>query len=805
MTSYITGQNTTVLLPTSPQRYQVIHAKPSGLKNLFSPDPLVDYRWEKPKATDELEVYALLPIKVSCDKPKNVKLGKKPDAPIAVTGVCNLMFDFGSNSPAWLEFDSDDFDGDVLMSLGEYNQPGVTNWMVKHSDKTAKPIKYGNTYRLELNDLLYEGARFGWIHIKTVRKPFTIKSVRLICQAKPANYQGSFVCSNAMMNKIWYTGAYTVRANFQKDFLGAILVDRGDRYSWTGDAHVSQLVSMLAFGNYDFVKANIVRTANDANGIASYSLLWVKSLIDYYYYSNDRKMFADYIANASGKLDSAYFHWGTNPKLVFYGWDERLGAGFETPERTENQLAYKMLTIDTWKSFAKALMAFGNTKLAAKYRKFANEKTAEITTANNWYTPLGIHAATDAINADIPSESALNQLWKDKFTNRLLRISYSPFNQFFIIRAMAKMNRYTEALTTIDDCWGGQIRNGATTTYEIYHPSWNALQPPNSPVVNMECGFTSLAHPWSAGATAWLTEEILGIKPTSPGFTTFDFTPHLSSRISSVKGEVPCFDGLIHASFNLNTGKGQLSVPANKTARIGIPKSGKSVLQVKINSKIAQKTSENNEFVYFDGIKQGEYTIHAKYSGKVTKPVLEKMVYTYNQHPIIDTITKGNWVQKYGKRGWLLCDFEGRKLNRMQKPDFVNYLNVRYTDNFRRMDLVIPPVSSDDKRALISNIATETNRRSVGALNVITTSVEVVCSENKPYNLSLYFVDWLGHNLTSAIEVFDYDSREILMPDTYISNYKCGKYITFSFDRSVLIRIQRVRGENSALCGVFFD
>ena len=52
-----------------------------------------------------------------------------------------------------------------------------------------------------------------------------------------------------MLTRIWYVGAYTVKLNLLSNYFGAILVDRGDRISWTGDAHCSQAASLVAFGN----------------------------------------------------------------------------------------------------------------------------------------------------------------------------------------------------------------------------------------------------------------------------------------------------------------------------------------------------------------------------------------------------------------------------------------------------------------------------------------------------------------------------------------------------------------------------
>jgi len=61
----------------------------------------------------------------------------------------------------------------------------------------------------------------------------------------------------------------------------------------------------VAFGNYDFIKRNIDSTANLDNGIRSYSLYWVLSLLDYYMYTGDAATLERYVANACAKLDDA--------------------------------------------------------------------------------------------------------------------------------------------------------------------------------------------------------------------------------------------------------------------------------------------------------------------------------------------------------------------------------------------------------------------------------------------------------------------------------------------------------------------
>ena len=199
-----------------------------------------------------------------------------------------------------LEIDTPDFSGELTLGVSEYNQPAIVNRGPQSPSKTAVPVKYGDTYRLELNSELYEGVRFGFVTVTKFERPFTITAVRLVCQTKPVNYEGSFASDNELLNKIWYTAAYDVRVNLKEDYLAAILVDRGDRHSWTGDAYLSQAASLAAFGNYDFILKNLRYTAVRSNGIESYELYWILSLIDYYEYSGDAAGAESLLSEATG-------------------------------------------------------------------------------------------------------------------------------------------------------------------------------------------------------------------------------------------------------------------------------------------------------------------------------------------------------------------------------------------------------------------------------------------------------------------------------------------------------------------------
>ena len=135
---------------------------------------------------------------------------------------------------------------------------------------------------------------------------------------------------------------------------------------------------------------------------------------------------------------------------------------------------------------------------------------------------------------------------------------------------------------------------GGTTFFEVFRPSWNQISDPNDAPVNNQCGYTSLPHPWSAGVTKWISEEILGIKPSVPGFSECIIKPRLSDGVTWGEGSVPTPHGKIAVSFNSLTGESNISIPQGITAIVGFPKAGKTIRKIEMSSKYQKRLQEVN-------------------------------------------------------------------------------------------------------------------------------------------------------------------------------------------------------------------
>lgn len=786
-----------------------------------SPDPLVSYRWPNPQATDGLEIYLLKPQTVTTDTPSsfgnlNSLTGDTPN--VTVNGTGSIMLNFGTQSAAWLEFDSPDCPGGIEMSNSPYTEACVVNAGAQQRIKRAAPVKYQNTYRLELNSELYEGVRYGWIHITSFSVPWHITGIRLVCQVKPTNYNGSFSCSDSSLTKIWYLNAYTMKANYNKDYFGAILTERSDRTAWAQTSISDVGESLVAFANYDFIKKDLDYTKGMDNGIANSYPYWIQAVCDYYRYTGDSGTFGSYLDFICSRLEIMYNQYGgypSNPPIGFYGHDERQGACFENPNCQENLYSYWMDCIRAWREFAWAAGQYGRSDLRDKYNGYADEKVAGLRSNPNWYNNFGIHACSYAIDAGFTNQAERDAIYQLRYTDRLNNPSHNPFSTWFMVDAMGRANKYDTALQTVRDYWGGEIANGATMNYEGFRPCWNDFLAPNEAIPNGTGGYTSENHPWGGVILKWMNEELLGIKPTAPGFNTYDIIPHLGRTLSWVSGKTPTPKGDITASFNIATGTCIVTSPAGTTARIGIPKAEKSINSINVNGQLAwdgtyhpvtgiSGANQDPVYVYFTGAQPGTYNISVSYSG--TTPA-------YTEPPIIypaefvkeDLTTSGNWGGVYGKDGYILCNYTGVNADIKQLPSYVSQVNYGSNYNCQWTS------NTNDSRAPAPDSWNGFPRK-VGCLYSgcpaacrQTFTVDITVNDTRDYQVALYFVDWDNAGRRLAVEMFDTNTNNLIAPVKAVKNFYGGKYLVYKYHKSVRFRICQTREPNAVLSGIFFD
>ncbi len=476
-----------------------------------------------------------------------------------------------------------------------------------------------------------------------------------------------------------------------------------------------------------------------------------------------------------------------------------------------------MLSIRAWRDFAEAMGKLGHADLKLKYNGYATEKLAELRKDPAWSAQFGLHAAADAVSTGMLTETEKAALFQREFSDRVNRVSLTPFNQYFVIQALARMDKFDEALSTMRDMWGGMIQYGGTTPFEVFRPSWNGILGPNDAIPNSQSGIVSLCHPWGAGPVKWLNEEVLGIVPTLPGFKTYAILPHLGRTLTRVSGATPTPYGTIQASYNIATGDCQFSAPVGTVGRIGIPKVEEKISQIRVNGRLAwdgqyhpvkgvESTGEDAGFVYFNSLQPGNYSISVQYQGRT--PAAENFPETYAASFIRqDAKTAGNWGGVYGKEGYVLCNYKNPSGNELSLPTY-----VKSVDFFRAFpDAGLPDntswlASTDDRRALAPSDGNGLPRKAAGVSNsdqtmTVTLGIEGV----HDYQVALYFVDWNRAGRRQVVEMFDAKTLKLVAPVKMVDHFGGGVYLVYAYNQSAKFRFNKIRGEIVSLNGIFFD
>ncbi|HEX9336160.1 MAG TPA: alpha-L-rhamnosidase C-terminal domain-containing protein, partial [Pseudonocardiaceae bacterium] len=95
-----------------------------------------------------------------------------------------------------------------------------------------------------------------------------------------------------------------------------------------------------------------------------------------------------------------------------------------------------------------------------------------------------------------------------------------------------------------------------------------------------EGGFTSAAHGWATGVLPALTNDLLGVTPTGPGFATWSVSPH-PGTVAWARGQLPTPHGPLDVNWTAGSGRTTFTLivtaPAGTSGTVSVPTGGKQV------------------------------------------------------------------------------------------------------------------------------------------------------------------------------------------------------------------------------------
>ena len=431
---------------------------------------------------------------------------------------------------------------------------------------------------------------FRYVHIRFLSDA-RLAAIDVDGIAYPVEYKGAFDSPDAMLNRIWATGAYTAHLCMQDGIWDGV---KRDRARWAGDLDVSGRVIDDVFADRALMEDTFARLLAETrgrrhvNGITGYSALWIHGVTDFYRDTGDReflmRMHEGLLAllhTMDGDIGPDGLFTPSAHEHVFVDWSPELSSN--TPEaRRATDFEYLL----AYKDAAWLLGEMGDRSSAAHYEARYEELRAKahrlLMDAATHTFGSTVQTNAMAVLSGVATEADYNELWSRVFAKIDVVTPESPhltpYYGFYILEAMAELGHRTAAMQWLRDFWGGMIDEGATSFWEAYDPRWTKRHFHTGLEADGVTGYyVSLAHGWSAGPTAWLSEQLLGVRATGAGFRTVTIEPELAG-MPWIKGAVPTPHGLIR--LRAEGEKTELDLPGGVDATVLVRAAGKGVIRV---------------------------------------------------------------------------------------------------------------------------------------------------------------------------------------------------------------------------------
>jgi len=471
----------------------------------------------------------------------------------------------------------------------------------------------------------------------------------------------------------------------------------------------------------------------------------------------------------------------------------------------------------------------------------ATKWEAQIKSAGpSWFKSWGMHASADAVIAGIVSndEAAAMLAEGGAFSDPLALPSQSNFESYFILKALGMVGAADEAAYLVHRHWDSMIKLGATTTWERFDPQWfdSGCLDVDFPPVNAMNQDTSMAHPWAAGATAFLSKHGLGVAPTRPGFKTFDLMPLLLNNRSMtwIRGAVPTPHGPVTVDFSLVDGTAKVGVPAGTSAgRVGVPvlagldrihivhangsaellwqnsSAGRAPVTSAVPPSVSADVTADKRFVCLLNLVPGKYAFkfeHAPLSAGPSPlgrwdPNSTAFNYTATLAGPVDYKTGGGWVGNYGSKGHVLFNYSADDgLDVVSLPTFIEQVwvptSIPLTGGPPFPARRIPChrgagfggcVQAWSNRTTDRNIPENPSgpaapRTAVGISSNRWASFHIdvqAADTSTAYNVTLYMVDYQQTKIRQAVKAMDGEDRPI-GPMALVEDFEGGAYVTYT-------------------------
>ena len=423
-------------------------------------------------------------------------------------------------------------------------------------------------------------------------------------------HRGQFRCSDELLNRIWEIGAYSEQLCMQDGYIDC---PSREQRQWMGDTYIQTLINYVAFGD-DKLAARLLRQTaltQEPDGILmmcapgdfsigkfinipDFSLYWLLTLENYVLYTGDVEIVDEFYPTILKLV--RWFESYVNeddlltdvPHWVFIDWAEldkkgqvtafnvqlvaalRAAAGFARIVGQEVD-ATRFAAMSDKVAAAINRLLWDDERgvyVDARYRGVQSRRVSQQTNSmaiifgvappERWISILDIITDPERVVLTRLGEHDTTEIEFDVERNVVMA---QIFTMHYVHRALCLVGRQTDMVENIRKRWDELIKEGDTTWRETWQLS----------------DISSRSHAWGGSPTYDLSTQILGVIPTSPGFSTFRVAPQ-PVDLAWAQGVVPTPQGDIDVAWKQEDGAFtlKLNVPPNTRAEVISPYDGSS-------------------------------------------------------------------------------------------------------------------------------------------------------------------------------------------------------------------------------------
>ncbi len=477
----------------------------------------------------------------------------------------------------------------VLSGFPQIKVRGGRGARVKLSaHNSAEFVLNGAEQTLEL-PFMTEIASAFTVELKSVTEPVVILDTGAVFTSQPVEYRGEFSCSDENLNQLWKVSRWVVQICLQTHHLDS--PNHQEPISDPGDYLIESMVNYYAFAQPWLARQDIRKFAwllkdeSYHNFHTSYSIGWLQMLMDYYDYTGDKSFVEEMLPYVHELLDT-YASWlGTNgiiseaPNYMFMDWVNIAGFGCHHPPAVIGQGYLTAFYYHGLEMAARVADITGDPARVEKYRKLRSEIT-EAFNRELWNADKGLYRDGKPFQTSVkPGQWLPADKDIETFSPHvnLLAVLYDlapKEKQAAIVKqVMAEKQLNTQPWFMH---WVFQAIDHAGLFDEYAIPQMRRWQivPETQSFREMWTG-GDLSHGWCSTPLVQMSQRILGVAPTLPGFATMAIKPHLCDLVSA-KGRVPTPHGDVLVAWQRTGDKFTLNVtvPDGTVAEVTLPVAG---------------------------------------------------------------------------------------------------------------------------------------------------------------------------------------------------------------------------------------